>query len=152
MWTTYGDYLEGCGWTNVLIQAGVASSGTADSFLKASHLTRTRHVHQLTAFALGKLQDDAFLHAQSEETKEKWRQKIIQKCPIFQYWDTILNMELLRLIFIRSYHEGNFQLYVQSLKALVPWFLALDHHNYARWIPIHISGHGTFTSSNSQRI
>ena len=41
MWTTYGDYLEGSGWTNALIQAGVASSSTADSFLKASHLTRT---------------------------------------------------------------------------------------------------------------
>ena len=81
MWTTYGDYLEGSGWTNALIQAGVASSGTADSFLKASHLTRTRHAHQVTALALGKLQDDAFLHAQSEETKEKWRQKMIQKSP-----------------------------------------------------------------------
>ena len=27
---------------------------------------------------------------------------------------------------------------MESLKALVPWFFALDHHNYARWIPIHI--------------
>ena len=25
-----------------------------------------------------------------------------------------------------------------SLEALVPWFFALDHHNYAWWIPIHI--------------
>ena len=89
-----------------------ASSGTSDSFLKASHLTGTRHAHQVTALVLGKLQDDAFLHAQSEETKEKWRQKMIQKSATFQYWDTILNMELLDLIFIRSHREGNFQLYV----------------------------------------
>ena len=27
---------------------------------------------------------------------------------------------------------------MESLKALAPWFFALDHHNYARWIPIHI--------------
>ena len=45
---------------------------------------------------------------------------------------------VLGLIFIRSHREGNFHLYVESLKALVPWFFALDHHNYARWIPIHI--------------
>ena len=28
--------MEGSGWTNALIQAGIASSGTADSFLKVS--------------------------------------------------------------------------------------------------------------------
>ena len=49
MWMTYGDYLEGSGWTNALTQAGIASFSTADSFLKASHLTRTRHAHQVTA-------------------------------------------------------------------------------------------------------
>ena len=63
---------------------------------------------------------------------------MVEKSPTFQYWDTVLNMELLGLIFIRSHREGNFPLYVESLKALVPLFFALNHHNYARWIPIHI--------------
>lgn len=138
MWTTYGDYLEGSGWTDILMQAGIASSGTANSFLKASHLTRTRHAHQVTALALGKLQEDAYLHAHTNETKEEWRQKMIQRSPTFQYWDTILNMELLGLMFVRSHREGNFHLYVETLKALALWFFALDHHNYARWIPVHI--------------
>ena len=141
MWNTYGDYLEGSGWTNALTQASIASSGTADSFLKASHLTRTRHAHQVTALALAKLQEDAFLQTEgihSNEFKGIWRQEMVQKSPTFQYWDTVLNMELLGLIFIRSHREGNFPLYVESLKALVPWFFSLDHHNYARWIPIHI--------------
>ena len=61
MWNTFGDYLEGSGWTTALTQANVASSGTADSFLNASHLTRTRHGHQVSLLALHKLQDDAFL-------------------------------------------------------------------------------------------
>jgi len=34
MGSTFGDYLEGSGWTAALTQAGVVSSGTADSFLK----------------------------------------------------------------------------------------------------------------------
>ena len=34
MWSTFGDYLDVCGWTAALTQAGIASSGTADSFLK----------------------------------------------------------------------------------------------------------------------
>lgn len=70
MWKTYDDYLEGSGWTNVLTQAGIASSGTADSFLKASHLTRTRHAHQVTALALAKLQEDAFLHTEGTHSDE----------------------------------------------------------------------------------
>jgi len=39
MWKTFGDYLEGSGWTNALTQVRIASAGSADSFLKASHLT-----------------------------------------------------------------------------------------------------------------
>ena len=35
---TIGDLLEGSGWTGTLVKAGVATSGTADIFLKASML------------------------------------------------------------------------------------------------------------------
>ena len=41
-------------------------------------------------------------------------------------------------VFIRSHREDNFQLYVKSLKKLVPWFFALDHQNYASRLPLHI--------------
>ena len=40
-WKALGDLLAGSGWTNALTEADVASSGVY-SFLKASHLTRTR--------------------------------------------------------------------------------------------------------------
>ena len=89
MWKMYGDYLEGSGWTNALTQAAIASSGTADSFLRASYLTRTRHTHQVTALALAKLQEDAFMHTEgthSDEAKEAWRKEMVQKSPTFQYW------------------------------------------------------------------
>ena len=43
---TMGDLLDRSGWTGALVQAGVATSGTADSFLKASHVARTRQAHQ----------------------------------------------------------------------------------------------------------
>ena len=49
---TLGDLLDSSGWTSWLVQAGVASSGRADSFLNATHITRTRRAHQLTACAL----------------------------------------------------------------------------------------------------
>jgi hypothetical protein len=52
---TLGDWMAGSGWPEALSRAKVASSGTADSFLKASHVTRTRHAHQVKSAALYQL-------------------------------------------------------------------------------------------------
>ena len=57
---TVGNFLEGSGWAATLTQAGIASSGTVDSFLKASHLIKTRYAHQASALALGKFQEVEF--------------------------------------------------------------------------------------------
>ena len=43
------------------------------------------------------------------------------------------------LIFVRAHRSRNFDLYIEALEDLTPWFFfALDHINYARWLPIHI--------------
>ena len=47
-------------------------------------------------------------------------------------------LELLLLAFVRSFREANFELYIDALSKMVPWFFSLDHTNYARWLPIHI--------------
>uniref|UniRef100_A0A1X7TUM9 Uncharacterized protein n=1 Tax=Amphimedon queenslandica TaxID=400682 RepID=A0A1X7TUM9_AMPQE len=137
MWKTFRDYLESSGWTTALTEAKIGTCGVTDSFLKATHLTHTRHAHQVSALALSKLQHDAFLLS-GEDSKESWRKNAIAKSPTFAYWDTILRLELLGLIFVCAHREKNFLLYIQTLKAITPWFFALDHQNYAHWIPIHI--------------
>ena len=50
--TTLRDFLDGSGWTHALTQADIATAGTAESFLKTSHIKRTRHAHQVSASAL----------------------------------------------------------------------------------------------------
>ena len=42
------------------------------------------------------------------------------------------------LIFVHSLCVASFAMYLDTLTELVPWFLALDHTNYARWIPVHL--------------
>ena len=49
---TADNILESSGWAGELVQAGVATSGKADSFLKASHVTLTRRDHSVTACVL----------------------------------------------------------------------------------------------------
>lgn len=139
-----GDLLDSSGWTSALTQANVASSGTADSFLKVSHVTRTRHAHQVTASALHLLLHKAYSSNQEGQedamSLEAWCDERAKVSPQFHFWFTILHVELQVLIFVRSLREADFNLYIDSLSQLVPWFFSLDHTHYARWIPIHLGG------------
>ena len=153
LWKTVGDYIDCSGLTNALTQAGIASSGTAESFLSCSHVSRTCHAHQVNAVVLRKLQKEAFFTLQpeaQEESEEVWLQEMVRKSPTFQYWDTILRLELLVLLFVRAHREADFSLYVSSLKALAKWFFALNHPNYARWVPVHIQDMENLPPSTSE--
>ena len=138
-----GDWLNGSGWTNAITEAGLASSGVADSFLRASHLTRTRHAHQVTAATLYILQHRAFSQyiVSNEEPPlsfEEWCQKIAKEQPQFAYWAQVLDLQKCILMLVHSIRSGDFLEYRESLSILAPWMFALDHINYARWLSVHI--------------
>ena len=138
-----GDWLDDSGWTNILVQADIARSGTADSFIKASHITKTRHAHQVTAatlyILLRKAHEDCQPNdADTREPFEEWCIRRSRETVHFNYWFKTLSLELLMLRFNRSLREGNFQLYVESLAEIMPWMFALDHTHYARWLSVHI--------------
>ena len=44
--------LNGSEWYEALVNSGIATTGTADSYLHASHITRTRYAHQVFMAAL----------------------------------------------------------------------------------------------------
>ena len=49
-----------------------------------------------------------------------------------------MELEMKGLLFVRAIREGNFPLYVESIRALLPWFFAFDHVHYARWMSVHL--------------
>ena len=49
-----------------------------------------------------------------------------------------MELEVCILTYVRSLREANFSMYLDALTELVPWFFALDHTNYAHWIPVHL--------------
>ena len=71
-----GDWLEESGWTSALVQADIAGTETADSFIKASHTMKTRHAHQVTAASLRVILERAYSEytSQSDEdmSLEQW--------------------------------------------------------------------------------
>lgn len=139
---TLGDLLDGSGWTNVLTQAGIATAGTADSFLKGAHVKRTRHAHQVTSSALSSLLHTAYgvynMETSAPLSFDDWCVKQAEVSPQFHYWYMVMHLESLVLVYVRSLRDVNFSLYVPVLKALAPWFFALNHTHYARWVPVHI--------------
>ena len=141
---TAGDWLAGSGWVEALVQADIATAGTADSFLRAAHIARTRHAHQVTAATLNILQHHAYddyartVGNDQQLSFKEWCQRRTKECPQFQYWSLALELEVCILTYVRSLREADFDMYLDALWELLPWFFALDHTHYARWIPIHL--------------
>ena len=102
---TLGDWLQGSGWVEALVQADITTTGTADSFLGAAHVDRTRHDRQVTAAALYILQYRAY-HNRDIDTEDgplgfdEWCSKREESCPQLRYWATVMSLELCLLVFV----------------------------------------------------
>lgn len=77
---------------SVVTNATVTSPGVANSFPIASHITRTRRAHQVTAASVHLVMKKAY--EEYSKTKEidgpakpfdEWREKKMKKCPQFLY-------------------------------------------------------------------
>ena len=122
----HGKWLEASGWTHALTYANVASSSTADCFLKASNVNKTRRAHQITACSLYILLQAAYKEYALECSEgtisdfESWCDRMSTEKTHFQFWYQTLLLELGIFTFIRSIREGNFRLYLASLAKLIP--------------------------------
>ena len=110
-----GGWLEGSGWTAAPSEVNVASTGTADSFLKATSVTRTRRAHQVTASSLYVLLTKAYmsykegLESEAEVVSfNDWCLKKVAAVPQFHFWYLTLQLELLLLVFVRCLRDANF--------------------------------------------
>ena len=129
-------WLGKSGWDSALVQADITTRGRADGILKTAHITRSRYAHQVSASALYILQRKAYKeYTESRDSSDidfkTWVQKKNDHHPHFQFWATVLELELTILELVRSIREGNFHLYVEILGKLTPWMFALDLTNYS---------------------
>ena len=139
---TLGDWLKGSGW----VQAEISTPCAADSFLQGAHIAHTRRVDQITVAALHTLKHRAYdrccLTCLGNELEilgfEQWCIQRAQSCMQFQYWATVMQLEICVLVYVRSLRQSSFKVYIDALTQLAPCFHFLDHTNYARWIPIHL--------------
>src|SRR6218665_3895328 len=69
---------------------------------------------------------------------ESWCEKQCSLHKQFAFWSLVKEFENTVLLFVRSFRESNFGLYLDAMISLIPWFFALDRTNYARWLSVHI--------------
>ena len=133
-----GHWLDENGWDSALVHADITTRGRADGILKAAHITRSRYAHQVSACALYILQRKAYKEYTASRDSSDIDFEKSDHHPQFQFWATVLQLELTVLELVRSIREGNVLLYVEALGKLTPWMFALDLTNYCRWLPVHI--------------
>ncbi|EDO40140.1 predicted protein [Nematostella vectensis] len=140
-----GNWLEESDWNTALVDANVASVGTADSFIKAASVTRTRRAHQITAsclYIMLQKEYDSYAEGASPGDEilsfEEWCNHQAANYLQFYYLLIALRPQLISLMFVRSLRQGNFSLYWEALSLMISRLFALNHTNYARWIPIHL--------------
>lgn len=138
-----GKLLRDSGWSNILTQAQVLTSGRAQSVLDEHHIKRTRYAHQVSVMGLYLLRQRSYSNYSSSvqgpaESLEMWAARCRTDNPMFMFWSTVMDLELLMCRFIRSLREGDFLLYIQVCDELCSWFHVMDHTNYARWLPVHV--------------
>ena len=103
-----GDLLKDSGWTTALTEAEVASAGTADSFVSASHVKKTRLAHEVTACTLYQLCKTAYdkyiqeAENQDVDSFKDWISRRESVSPQFFFWNLVLWVELLVLL-VRSH-------------------------------------------------
>src|SRR5260221_9119454 len=56
----------------------------------------------------------------------------------FLFWLTVLCIEVLLLTFVRATRLGDYTLFKDSLRQMMPWFFAFNHVHYARWLAVHL--------------
>lgn len=117
-----GKWLTGCGWSEIMYSAEVATQGIAESFLTASHMTHTRRAHQVTVASLHILEEKAYSAYKDklEETVqsltfEDWENTMEKKSPHFLFWGLVLHLELTCVRIMRAFRKANFALYVDAI-------------------------------------
>jgi len=65
-----------------------------------------------------------FLHTRCEES------------PTFTFWSSYVSMVESLLMFVTATREGNWNLHLSALQAMVPWLFAYDRANYARYASV----------------
>ena len=134
------DVINGSGLLEIPNHLNFTTIGLSGLTVKAdvSSIKRARYSMQVTSCVLySKLTEAAQATGSTKSPYERLsdQAKVSESC---FYWKMILDFQMKFHMFIRSIREEHFDLYIESLRALIIWCFIMDKHNYSRWLTVHI--------------
>ncbi|MES9879344.1 MAG: hypothetical protein ABW185_00490 [Sedimenticola sp.] len=136
-----GKLMGGSGWERMFHLANIFTPGVAASLLGGKHVKRTRQAYLLTLAWLEILRRHAYdKYCQQHgphETLDMWELRLLSTSPTACYWGKIVRDFLLTSCsFVRNQRIGNWPGTLDAIDDLCPYFFALGHTNYSRWVPV----------------
>ncbi|EDO42601.1 predicted protein [Nematostella vectensis] len=69
----------------------------------------------------------------------EFRRQVSQQSNLFRFWDLYIDAVMLLLCFIRAEREGSWNLHLNAVAEMAPFFFCMDRINYSRWIPVYLA-------------
>ena len=113
-----GSLIEGSRLNKIMVSCGLSIVGT-DSLVSVNHIKRARYCIQVAACVMFSLLTSAQETSGDKSPVLQWLKNQSDESEMCHYWYVIIDLMLNVLIFVRSIREGNFSLYVSSLKQVV---------------------------------
>ena len=113
-----GSLIEGSRLNKIMVSCGLSIVGT-DSLVSVNHIKRARYYIQVAACVMFSLLTSAQEKSGDKSPVLQWLKNQSDESEMCHYWYVIIDLMLNVLIFVRSIREGNFSLYVSSLKQVV---------------------------------
>ena len=133
-----GNWLDGSGWTYIFERAKITITGRIKSYLSGSKVKQTKYAHQVSLASLIHSPILSFRKQSAIKDYVTWKPAQLSHSVNAEYWFTIIEVEALYFMFIKSVRIGDFDTFLECLKAILPWFFALDQTQYSRWMPVFI--------------
>ena len=62
----------------------------------------------------------------------RFRRQACEQSKLFQFWNMYIDVVMLLLRFIRAEREGNWELHLNAVAEMAPFFISMDRINYSR--------------------
>lgn len=89
--------------------------------------------------------EDGFMDVLNSESfksfDEKFTLHVKEKCDklaTYSFYNSYLHMSDLMLNFIRATRDGDWDMHLKTVAAMVPWLFSYDRLNYARYLPAYL--------------
>ena len=133
----YRQFIEESGLREILEASSSATIGVG-AVVDVNQIKRTGYCVQVTRCSLYlKLVDAVKANGSTLDPWKRLEDKSVSSS-MAHSWSLIINLQIEIFVFVRSIREGDFHLYVSSLRNLLKWFFTLDHTNNARWLIIYV--------------